>query len=90
MEQKVKMNKADIINQVKAIILKHSKPIRIYLYGSQINGDASPGSDIDIAYEDPDNKNGHLIEEDLKQINTLIKIDVKNISKTEERFKKQS
>ncbi len=87
MEQKVKTNKAGIINQVKVIILKHSKPVRIYLYGSQINGEASAGSDIDIAYEDPDNKNGHLIEDEIKQINTLIKIDVKNISKTEERFK---
>ena len=83
----MKKNKIEIINQVKEIILKHAKPVRIYLYGSQVTGDASDGSDIDIAYEDPDDKNGYLIEEDIKQINTLIKIDVKNISKTEERFK---
>lgn len=83
----MKKNKTEIINQVKEIILKHAKPVRIYLYGSQITGDASDGSDIDIAYEDPDNKNNYLIEEGVRQINTLIKIDVKNISKTEERFK---
>ena len=72
----MKKNKTEIINQVKEIILKHAKPVRIYLYGSQVTGDASDGSDIDIAYEDPDNKNNYLIEEGVRQINTLINQDL--------------
>lgn len=81
------MNKITIINQVKEIILKYAKPNRIYLYGSQANGEAKIGSDIDIAYDDPDFKSNYLIEEEVDKIDTLLKIDVKNIAKTEERFK---
>jgi nucleotidyltransferase substrate binding protein (TIGR01987 family) len=81
------MNKINIINQVKEIILKHTMPNRIYLYGSQVNGEAKVGSDIDIAYDAPDFKSNYLIEEEVDKIETLLKIDVKNIAKTEERFK---
>ncbi|MDQ1244547.1 MAG: Nucleotidyltransferase substrate binding protein [Campylobacterota bacterium] len=81
------MNKINIINQVKEIILKHTTPNRIYLYGSQANGEAKVGSDIDIAYDAPDFKSNYLIEEEVDKIETLLKIDVKNIAKTEERFK---
>lgn len=83
----MKVNKANIINQVKEIILKHAKPIRIYLYGSQVNGESNDSSDIDIAYDDPECKDNYLIEEEVKNINTLVKIDIKNIAKTEDRFK---
>jgi len=81
------MNKINIINQVKKIILNFAKPNRIYLYGSQVNGEAKIGSDIDIAYDDPDFKSNFLIEEEIDKIDTLVKIDVKNIAKTEDRFK---
>ncbi len=81
------MTKINIINQVKEIILKHTTPNRIYLYGSQANGEAKVGSDIDIAYDAPDFKSNYLIEEEVDKIETLLKIDVKNIAKTEERFK---
>ncbi|RQW05160.1 MAG: nucleotidyltransferase domain-containing protein [Calditrichaeota bacterium] len=47
------MLKQQIINEVKNIILSHCKPERIYLYGSQVNGEAHKGSDIDIAYDAP-------------------------------------
>lgn len=83
----MKVNKANIINQVKAIILKYAKPIRIYLYGSQVNGESNDSSDIDIAYDDPECKDNYLIEEEVKNIKTLVKIDIKNIAKTEDRFK---
>ncbi|MBD3795829.1 MAG: nucleotidyltransferase domain-containing protein, partial [Epsilonproteobacteria bacterium] len=58
------MNKITIINQVKEIILKFAKPNRIYLYGSQVSGEAKSGSDIDIAYDDPNFKSNFLIEEE--------------------------
>lgn len=81
------MTRTNIINQVKEIILKHTTPNRIYVYGSQINGESKIGSDIDIAYDAPEFKENYLIEEEVDKIDTLIKIDVKNIAKAEERFK---
>lgn len=81
------MSKINIINQVKEIILKHTKPNRIYLYGSQANGEAKIGSDIDIAYDAPDFKSNYLIESEVEKIETLLKIDVKNIAQSEDRFK---
>ena len=81
------MLKQQIINQVKEIILKYSNPERIYLYGSYANGEAKDGSDIDIAYDDPECKDHYKIVEDADKIDTLIKIDIKNIAKTEKRFK---
>ena len=83
----MKISKTNIINEIKAIILKYAKPTRIYLYGSQANGEASEGSDIDVAYDDENFSDNYLIEEGIKNINTLVKLDVKNIAKTEERFK---
>lgn len=79
--------KNNIINEIKTIILKYAKPTRIYLYGSQANGEATKSSDIDIAYDDENFKDHYLIDDEIKNINTLIKLDVKNIAKTEERFK---
>ncbi len=80
------MDKAAIIKKVKEIILKYCKPERIYVYGSVINGEAEKTSDIDIAYDAPDCKNHHLIIDEIDKIETLIKIDVKNIALTEKRF----
>ncbi|MDD4855884.1 MAG: HI0074 family nucleotidyltransferase substrate-binding subunit [Sulfuricurvum sp.] len=79
--------KNNIINEIKTIILKYAKPTRIYLYGSQANGEANKSSDIDIAYDDENFKDHYLIDNDIKNISTLVKLDVKNIAKTEERFK---
>lgn len=76
-----------LINDVKAIILRHVNPERIYLYGSYANGEASKGSDIDIAYDAENFNSNHLIKNEIDQINTLVKIDIQNIAKAEERFK---
>ena len=81
------LSKNAIIHQVKEIILKHAKPTRIYLYGSRATGEAHEGSDIDMAYDDEQFKDHYAIEEEVKNINTLIGIDVKNIARTEDRFK---
>lgn len=83
----MKTNRTLLINQVKAIILELANPQRIYLYGSQASGEAKEGSDIDIAYEDAEFMNNHLIEDRVKDLKTLVKIDVSNIAKSEERFK---
>jgi nucleotidyltransferase substrate binding protein (TIGR01987 family) len=81
------MNKNQIINKAKEIILKYSNPERIYLYGSQVNGEANENSDIDLAYDDESFKKNYLIEDEVSKIDTLVKIDIKNIAHCESRFK---
>jgi nucleotidyltransferase substrate binding protein (TIGR01987 family) len=76
-----------LIKEIVAIILKHSKPERIYLYGSQITGEAVKGSDIDIAFDDKNFKSITLINDDIEKLDTLVKIDVKNIAYTDKRFR---
>jgi nucleotidyltransferase substrate binding protein (TIGR01987 family) len=81
------MSNQNIISEIKNIILKYAKPDRIYLYGSRVNGEATETSDIDIAYNDSEFKQNYLIEEEVANIPTLLKIDVQNIVKADERFK---
>ena len=80
------MNKQEIIREVTKIILKHARPERIYLYGSQANGEATVTSDVDIAYEDKKFKKEYLLSEEIEKLSTLLKIDVKNLSFTDKRF----
>lgn len=80
------MNKSQLIKQVIQIILKNTKPERIYLYGSQSQDEASEISDIDIAYDSSDSNADSQIKEEVSQLSTLIKIDVQNINKAEIRF----
>jgi nucleotidyltransferase substrate binding protein (TIGR01987 family) len=83
------MVKKKLLDEIKSIILKYIEPERIYIYGSQVNGEATVNSDIDIAYYDENSKKDSLIKDEMSQIDTLISIDVKNIAKTEERFKER-
>ena len=76
-----------IVGEVREAILRHAKPVRIWLYGSRATGEAADTSDIDIAFEDKEFKDIWLIEDELKKLPTLLKIDVKNIAHTEERFR---
>jgi nucleotidyltransferase substrate binding protein (TIGR01987 family) len=80
-------NKTLLIKEIVKIILKYSNPERIYLYGSTANGEANLTSDIDIAYEDKDFKDDYLIKEEVDHLKTLLKIDIKNIAFTQDRFK---
>ena len=80
-------NRSLLIKEVVNIILKHANPVRIYLYGSQADGEAGKLSDIDIAYDDEQFKEDYLVKEEVGRLKTLIKIDIKNIAKSEDRFK---
>ncbi|MDX1920236.1 MAG: HI0074 family nucleotidyltransferase substrate-binding subunit [Candidatus Caenarcaniphilales bacterium] len=80
------MNKSQLIKQVVQIILKNTKPERIYLYGSQAQGEASETSDIDIACDSPDTASDGQIKEEVAELETLIKIDVQNINRGDSRF----
>ena len=81
------MHYKELLDGIRSAILRHAKPDRIYLYGSRANGEAVQTSDIDIAYHDKEFKNNHLIEEEIQKLPTLLRIDVKNIAFTEERFR---
>ena len=81
------MHYKELLDAIRKIILKHANPSRIYLYGSRATGDAGETSDIDVAYDDKDCKEAYLIEEEILKLPTLVKIDVKNIAFTEERFR---
>ena len=81
------MRYKELLDAIRKIILRHAQPSRIYLYGSRATGDAGETSDIDIAYDDKECKDHFLIEEEIQKLPTLIKIDVKNIALTEERFR---
>ncbi|WP_069470870.1 HI0074 family nucleotidyltransferase substrate-binding subunit [Candidatus Marithrix sp. Canyon 246] len=79
-------NKTVLIKQIVQIILNYSNPNRIYLYGSRANGEADINSDIDIAYDDDKFKENYLIQSEVEELETLLKIDIKNIAFTEDRF----
>jgi nucleotidyltransferase substrate binding protein (TIGR01987 family) len=81
------MKKREIIDLVKKTILRNADPSRIYLFGSQIDGNSADNSDLDLAYDAPGNKNDLVIKEEIAEIQTLIKIDVVNISKVDNRFR---
>lgn len=82
------MSTQGLIQVIKNIILEHANPDRIYLYGSQASGEAEEGSDIDIAFDDPDIGFEQLdaIEQAINELETLQKIDVKNLAHTSGRF----
>lgn len=81
------MNYKELIDEIRKIVLKYAKPERIYLYGSRVQGEATETSDIDIAYDDKDFKDHYLIEEEVQKLSTLLKIDIKNIAFTDDRFR---
>lgn len=81
------MHFREILDEVRRIIVKHAKPERIYLYGSRATGEATETSDIDVAYYDKEFRENYLIEEEVRQLPTLLKIDVRNIAFAEERFR---
>ena len=86
------MNRKAIINAVKAIIIDKAKPSRVWLYGSEANGESQANSDIDIAYLDT---SGDAVErsclltqikDEVSSLPTLIKVDISNLALCEDRF----
>jgi nucleotidyltransferase substrate binding protein (TIGR01987 family) len=77
-----------IVDAVRAVVLKHAVPARIYLFGSRVTGDAKPESDYDFAFDAPDADPLALekIREELDELHTLYRIDVANIAKADSRF----
>ena len=77
-----------IVDAVRAIVLKHAVPMRIYLFGSRVTGEARPESDYDFAFDAPDATTVELqaIRDEVDELHTLYRIDVANIAGADRRF----
>ena len=77
-----------LVEAVRALILKHAAPTRIYLFGSRVSGDAKAESDYDFAFDAPDAAPLALerIRAELDELHTLYRIDVTNLAKADSRF----
>lgn len=80
------MDRQQLAIEATAIILKHARPRRIFLYGSEATGEADATSDIDIAFDGDASDDLEAIEKDINDLPTLVRIDVKNLALCEERF----
>ena len=80
------MERATLVRQIREIILRHAKPERIYLFGSEASGEARSDSDIDIAIDDPAKPDLEPIREEIAKLPSLIKVDLANLAECETRF----
>lgn len=87
------MDKREITNEAVKIIRRHlpGKEFEIVLFGSWARGDAQESSDIDLGLVGPepvDDMTLLRIKEEINCIPTLRRIDVVDLSKTDETFRK--
>lgn len=80
------MERSTLVREVREIILRHAKPQRIYLFGSEASGEARSDSDIDIAFDDPSKPSLEPMREEIERLPSLIKVDVHNLAECEPRF----
>lgn len=77
-----------IVEGVRAIVLRHVAPTRIYLFGSRVTGEARPESDYDFAFDAPEATSEALlaIREEIEKLHTLYRIDITNVATADRRF----
>lgn len=77
-----------LVAEVRAIILKHAQPSRIYLFGSRVTGEAKLESDYDFAFDAPtaDAQALRQIRDEVAELGTLHRIDIANIAGSDQRF----
>ncbi len=80
------MERSTLVREIKEIILRHAKPQRIYLFGSEASGEARSDSDIDIAFDDAAKPSMEPIREEIERLPSLVKVDVHNLAECEPRF----
>ena len=88
MAEQLRQYDPKIVEAVRAIILKHATPTRIYLFGSRVTGEARAESDYDFAFDAPAASAVELqaIRDDLDELHTLYRIDIANIARSDSRF----
>ena len=80
------MDRQLLVREATSLILKHARPRRIFLYGSEATGEATGASDIDIAFDGDAADDLEVIESEINALPTLVRIDVKNLALCEDRF----
>jgi len=63
--------------------------VKAYLFGSSVREDYKKFSDIDIALENADSKAITLLKYKLEDLNIPYKVEIIDLSKASERFKKE-
>ncbi|MGB9637819.1 MAG: type VII toxin-antitoxin system MntA family adenylyltransferase antitoxin [bacterium] len=83
--------KENILKSIIKEILKYVKVKRIYLFGSRVKGNFKKNSDIDIAIETFDDSQDILFLNELlnEDIDTLLKIDIVHLNKTNDQLKRE-
>lgn len=89
------MNKDDIINDAVEIIRRYlpREEFEIVLFGSWARGDAQENSDIDIGLVGPEPVDDMVllrIKEEIKGVPTLRRIDVVDLDKSSEEFRREA
>lgn len=88
------MSKEEIISEAVDTIRRHlpGREFEIVLFGSWARGDAQENSDIDIGLLGPepvDEMKLFRIQEEIKGIPTLRRIDVVDLSRTDDEFRQE-
>lgn len=68
-----------------------NRPVRVYLFGSRVRGDNKPFSDVDLAFESPEDLSKDLsyIAEILEESWIPYKVDLVELSKVSHEFKEK-
>ena len=88
------MDKQEIINEAVSIIRRHvpGREFKIVLFGSWARGGAQENSDIDIGLMGPeplDDMKLFRIQEEIKSIPTLRRIDVVDLRRSDDNFRRE-
>ena len=89
------MDKEEIISDAVKIIRRYlpDQKLEIVLFGSWARGDAQANSDIDIGLVGPepvDDMKLFRIQEEIKGIPTLRRIDVVDLNRTDDSFRQEA
>jgi predicted nucleotidyltransferase len=78
----------DLVDRIVHVIVKHTKPERIIIFGSRARGDYKKTSDIDIAI---DCKEGMVFPSEIldEEIPTLLKFNVVDLRRVNEGLRKE-
>jgi len=79
---------AGLLAQIVDVIVRHSNPKKIIIYGSRARGDYKPTSDIDIAVECDDGKDliRNVIDDEIR---TLLKLDIVDMGWVNEKLRRE-
>ncbi len=81
-----------IVEDVVARARRLVEPRRVWLFGSQAQGTARPGSDVDLAFEIPSSKRASwsaFVTETAEEVAALVELDLIDLADCEERLARE-